>query len=403
VEAFTAASGGRTRLGDLHVSIAACLTAHALNIGYAPIAKKGVEALERDRISHVNQTYLGAETYSLANRWLIEAQAGIAFAQALGGGLVAAVDGMRFVVPVPSIYARPNRKYFGPKRGVTWLNMLNDQGSGLGAKVVSGTARDSLHMIDVIFSQDGGQRPDIIVADTGSYSDLVFGLVQLLDMEYRPELADLPDQRLWRSDAHADYGPLNTAARGRIDLARVRRHWPDILRVVGSIFTGAVRAYDVVRMLQRDGHPTPLGEAIASYGRIFKSLHILAYVDDETYRRDIKGIRNLQEGRHSLAAAIFHGKKGELYQRYHKGMEDQLGALGLVLNCVVLWNTFYMNAALEQLRAQGHLVLDEDVARLSPFVRHHLNVHGKYSFLLPELLGGLRALRDPDAPEPEED
>ncbi len=106
--------------------------------------KKGVEALERDWISHVNQTYLGAETYSPANRWLIEAQADIAFAQALGGGLVAAVDGMRFVVPVPSIYARPNRKYFGPKRGVTWLNMLNDQGSGLGAKVVSGTERDSL-------------------------------------------------------------------------------------------------------------------------------------------------------------------------------------------------------------------------------------------------------------------
>jgi TnpA family transposase len=47
-------------------------------------------------------------------------------------------------------------------------------------------------------------------------------------------------------------------------------------------------------------------------------------------------VRNLQEGRHSLAAAVFHGKKGELYERYHKGMEDQLGALGLVLNCIVL-------------------------------------------------------------------
>lgn len=403
VAAFTAASGGQARLGDLHVSIAACLTAQALNIGYAPIVKKGVEALERDRISHVNQNYLGAETYSPANRWLIEAQAGIPFAQALGGGLVAAVDGMRFVVPVPSVYAPPNRKYFGAKRGVTWLNMLNDQGSGLGARVVSGTPRDSLHMIDVVFSQDGGQRPDIIVADTGSYSDLVFGLVALLDMEYRPALADLPDQRGWRIDAHADYGPLNTVARGRIDLARVKRHWPDILRVVASIYTGAARAYDVVRMLQRDGHPTPLREAIASYGRIFKSLHILAYVDDETYRRDIKGIRNLQEGRHSLAAAIVHGKKGELYQRYHKGMEDQLGALGLVLNCVVLWNTFYINAALDALRAQGRAVLDEDVARLSPFVRHHLNVHGKYSFLLPELPGGRRALREPDAAADDEE
>jgi hypothetical protein len=74
VAAFTAASGGRSRLEDLHVSIAACLTAQALNIGYAPIAKRGVEALEPDRISHVSQTYLGPEAYSTANRSLIEAQ-----------------------------------------------------------------------------------------------------------------------------------------------------------------------------------------------------------------------------------------------------------------------------------------------------------------------------------------
>lgn len=60
---------------------------------------------------------------------------------------------------------------------------------------------------------------------------------------------------------------------------------------------------------------------------------------------------------------IFHGKKGELYQRYHEGMEDQLGALGLILNCVVPWNTRYISAALDALRAQGYPVLDEDVAR----------------------------------------
>ncbi|MDP1846378.1 MAG: Tn3 family transposase [Solirubrobacteraceae bacterium] len=396
VAAFVAASGGQTRLADLHVTIAACLTAHALNIGYSPIVKKGVAALERDRLSHVNQNYLGTETYAPANGWLIAAQAGIALARAWGGGLVAGIDGMRFIVPVPSVYARPNRKYFGSKRGVTWLNMVNDQGSGLAAKVVSGTPGESLHMIDVIFSQDGGQRPDIIVADTGTYSDLVFGLAQLLGIEYRPELADMPDQRSWRIDPTADYGPLNTAARGRIDLDRVRRHWEDILRIVASIYTGTVRAYDVVRMLQRDGNPTPLGEGIASYGRIFKSLHILVYIDDDTYRRDIKGVRNLQEGRHSLAGHVFHGRKGQLYERYHKGMEDQLGALGLVLNCIVLWNARYMNAALDELRAQGRTVLDADVARLSPFVRRHLNVNGKYSFLLPELLAGLRALRNPE-------
>jgi hypothetical protein len=158
------------------VSVAACLTAQALNIGYAPVAKKGTAALEPGRLAHVSRAYLSAEAFSKANAPLIDAQAGIPFARALGGGLVAAIDGMRFVVPVPSVYARPNRKYFGLKRGVTWLNMINDQAAGIAGKVVGGTVRDSLHMVDVWYSQDGGQRPDIIVSDTGSYSDLVFGL-----------------------------------------------------------------------------------------------------------------------------------------------------------------------------------------------------------------------------------
>jgi len=102
------------------------------------------------------------------------------------------------------------------------------------------------------------------------------------------------------------------------------------------------------------------------YGRIFKSLHILAYIDtDESYRRDIKGIRNLQEGRHALARKICHGRKGELYHRYERGLENQLGALGLALNCVTLWTTVYLDAAVRQLRAQGYPVLEEDMARLS--------------------------------------
>ncbi|WP_440106396.1 Tn3 family transposase, partial [Streptosporangium sp. H16] len=52
----------------------------------------------------------------------------------------------------------------------------------------------------------------------GSYSDVVFGLLELLGISYRPALADLPDQKGWRISALADYGPLNTFARGKIEL-----------------------------------------------------------------------------------------------------------------------------------------------------------------------------------------
>jgi TnpA family transposase len=397
--AFTGASGGRSRLEDLPTSIAACLAAHSMNVGYSPIAKKGVPALERSRLSHVFQNYVRPETLSAANVPLVARQADLHLAQAWGGGMVAAVDGMRFIVPVPAVFARPNRKYFGSKRGMTWLNAINEQGMGRGAKIVSGTVRDSLYMVDVIFGLDGGGLPEIVVSDTGSYSDVVFGLLELLGISYRPALADLPDQKGWRVRPDADYGPLNTFARGRIDLGKIRRNWDDILRVVASIYTGTVRAYDVVTMLQRDGHPTALGEAIAAYGRIFKSLHILAYIDvDESYRRDIKAVRNLQEGRHALARKICHGRKGELYHRYERGLENQLGVLGLVLNCVVLWTTVYLDAAVRQLKDQGYLVHEKDLARLSPFVSAHLGVLGTYNFVLPDMgPGAIRELRDPDA------
>jgi hypothetical protein len=40
-----------SRLSDLHVSVAAVLAAHSLNVGYGPIISPGVPALTRDRLS----------------------------------------------------------------------------------------------------------------------------------------------------------------------------------------------------------------------------------------------------------------------------------------------------------------------------------------------------------------
>lgn len=126
VEGFTAVSGGKTRLEGIGVTIAAALTAHALNLPYTPVISPVAPALARGRIGHVDQNYLCAESYARANTPLIEGQAGIWLAAQWGGGLVAGVDGIRFVVPVRSIDARPNPKYFGRRRGATWLNLLSD-------------------------------------------------------------------------------------------------------------------------------------------------------------------------------------------------------------------------------------------------------------------------------------
>lgn len=90
-------------------------------------------------------------------------------------------------------------------------------------------------------------------------------------------------------------------------------------------------------------------------------------------------------------------------QRYREGQEEQLGALGLVVNAIILWNTISMDRAVEEMRQRGMTVLPEDVARLSPIGHEHVNVYGKYSFTLAEPIqrGAFHPLRELDETEPQ--
>ncbi|MGG5173242.1 Tn3 family transposase [Pseudarthrobacter sp. J1738] len=403
LDPYTHLSGSGPRMRDLPLSVAAVLISQACNVGLTPVVADGQPALTRERLGHVDANYIRAETHTAANALLIDAQSNIPVARSWGGGLLASVDGLRFVVPVRTINAAPNPKYFGHGRGLTWFNAVNDQVAGIGAVVVPGTARDSLYVLDTMLNLDGGPKPEIVASDTASYSDMVFGIFTLLGYRFSPRIADLTDQRLWRAtfrgEAAADYGALNEVARHRINLEKITTHWEDMTRVAASLATGSVRAYDLLRMLTREnGSPAPLGAALIEYGRIAKTLHLLSLIDptDETYRRAINSQLTVQESRHRLARAIFHGRRGQIYQRYREGQEDQLGALGLVLNAVVLWNTKYTDAAITALRENGQEIPEEDITRLSPLADAHINMLGRYAFTAPTLQG-LRPLRSPAA------
>lgn len=129
-------------------------------------------------------------------------------------------------------------------------------------------------------------------------------------------------------------------------------------------------------------------------GRVNKTLYLLDYIDDEDYRRRILTQLNRGEGRHAVARAICYGHRGEIRKRNREGQEDQLSALGLVTYAVVLWNTLYMQEALSWMRSNGEDTGEEDIARLSPLMRGHINMLGHYTFTLSENImnGELRTL-----------
>ncbi|MER2517230.1 MAG: Tn3 family transposase [Candidatus Accumulibacter phosphatis] len=397
-DAFTHLSERSARAVDLPMSLCAVLMAEACNTGLEPLIRGDVPALKRDRLSWVDQNYLRDDTLTAANATLVMAQSRLELAQQWGGGEVASADGMRFVVPVRTVHAGPNPKYFGVGRGVTWYNLLSDQFSGLNDITVPGTLRDSLILLAVVLEQQTDLQPTQIMTDTGAYSDIVFGLFRLLGYRFSPRLADIGGTRFWRIDPHADYGQLNAIATHRLSLQKIAPYWDDMLRLAGSLKLGRVPATGIMRTLQVGDRSTRLAQAIAEFGRIDKTLHTLTYIDDEAKRRSTLAQLNRGEGRHSVARAVFHGRRGELRQHYREGQEDQLGALGLVLNMIVLWNTIYTEAALQQLRTEGYAMREEDIERLSPLLHDHINMLGRYSFAVPDAVarGELRPLRDPN-------
>lgn len=394
---FTHISEKGSRIEDFTTSICAALLSEACNLGIEPLVRNDIPALRRSRLVWILQNYFRHETLINANNCLVAAQNKIWLAHAWGGGYVASADGLRFVVPVRSLQAGPNPKYYAQGNGITYYNLVSDQFTGIGAATVTGTLRDSLVLLGVVLGQLTELNPVEIMTDTGAYSDTIFALFYLLGYQFSPRIADTGGSRLWRIDAAADYGVLNNLSRYRVNTRLIERDWEDILRLVGSLKLGTVQANSVMRMLQVGDSPSKLSLALREFGKIIKTIHILEFIDDEEKRRRTLTQLNRGEGRHSLARAVFHAKRGELRERYREGQEDKLGALGLVVNIIILWNTIYMDAAITQLKAEGYDVKMEDVKRLSPLSFGHINLMGRYTFVTLDCIKRwiLRPLRNP--------
>ncbi|MFD5264872.1 Tn3 family transposase [Streptomyces sp. NPDC058335] len=383
VTAFTTRNGESAPYTEFELSVAAVLVGQGCNLGLEAVASDK-EALKIDRLDGVSRTYVRAETIEALNTLMLQEQAGIPVAGQWNGGQLASVDGMQFVIPTPQ---PPLRIAPEGNTELSWMTVLTEQAIQLSGRMVSGRPSAALEALSTLTAHrsqtttpDAG-HPDAIVAEAGTHEDLVFGLLTLSGYSYQPAPHQIQDTRLWRIEKAADYGPLQDATRRRIDLAPVAEHWDEILRVIGSIHYGTITAHTALRVLTRNGKPTSLGAAIAAFGRIAKTRHLLRLYDNPDFRRRIEAQSRLHKERHELAKRICHGLDGP-FPEYYPGLEDRLGALGLVLNCVALFNTIYIQKILDKLRAQGQVIFENEIRQLSPLIHRHINMRGRFHFEL---------------------
>jgi TnpA family transposase len=379
------------RRGFLPVLYAALLS-QGCNFGFARMAQ--MAEIAADRLAWCTTWYLREETLKAATEALVNFHHRLPLSQRWGGGMLSSSDGQRIPVAGHIRKATALRRYF-LYQGLTFYSWTSDQFSQYGTKVVPATVRDATYVLDAIL--DNATELAIVehTTDTAGFTEIVFALFDLLGMQFAPRLRDLGDQQLYRLTREQRARHLAPRIKGTIRQDFILRHWDDLLRLAGSLKLGWVTASLFISKLQAYPRQNVLARALQEYGRLVKTRFILRYLQSDDYRRRIHAQLNKGESLHALRDFLFVADKGVIRRKQEEAQTNQAMCLNLVTNAVVVWNTVYMQAVLDQLQTEGYPVVEEDLAHLSPTRFEHVNPYGKYVFPIDQASQrpGLRPLR----------
>ena len=385
-------SGLEPRRSDLLPTLYAALLSQGCNFGFARMAP--MADISAARLAWCTAWHLREETLEDATTTLVNFHHGLPLARHWGGGTLSSSDGQRIPVAGKIRNATALPRYFR-HQGLTYYTWTSDQLSQYGTKVIPATVRDATYVLDAILDNETELTIVEHATDTAGYTDVVFALFDLLGMQFAPRLRDLGDQQLYRMSRDQNAGRLAPRFKGTIKQNFIVRHWDDMLRLAGSLKRGWVTASLFISKLQAYPRPNVLTRALQEYGRLVKTLFILRYLQSADYRRRIHTQLNKGESLHALRDFLFVGDKGVIRRKQSEAQTNQAMCLNVVTNAVIIWNTVYMQAVLDQLRVEGYPVQEEDLAHLAPARFEHINPYGKYFFPIEQARNrqGLRSLR----------
>lgn len=193
-----------------------------------------------------------------------------------------------------------------------------------------------------------------------------------------PRLKDLPDQVLCRVDHAADYGPLQPLLRGIINVELIVEQWDQLVRLAASLRDRLTPAHVVMQRLVNANASDRLAGALRQLGRLMKTMHILRYIHEEALRQAIQLQLNRGEFRHILAKRLFFANQGGFRSGDYEEVMNKASCLSLLSNAVLVWNTVHIARIIDQLRAAGQEVKDENLARVSPLAHAHVTPNGSY-------------------------
>jgi TnpA family transposase len=230
--------------------------------------------------------------------------------------------------------------------------------------------------------------------DGGGVGDHVFALAYLLGFSFAPRIPNLAERRLYAFGPASNWPALAPFVAGATDEKLIAAHWDDVLRLATSVRTGTVSASLMLKRLGAYPRQNGLALALREIGRIERTLFTLDWLESPELRRQATAELNKGEARNALARAVCFHRLG-LRDRAAEAQQHRASGLALVTAAIALWNTTYLDRAIQALRRQGESVPDDLLAHLAPIGWQHINLTGDYLWDSDASIGpdGFRPLR----------
>ena len=143
-----------------------------------------------------------------------------------------------------------------------------------------------------------------------------------------------------------------------------------------------------------------LAVALRELGRIERTLFALDWMQHVELRRRVQSGLNKGEARNALARAVFLNRLGEIRDRSFENQRYRASGLNLLVAAITLWNTVYLERAIQSFRESGQDIDETLLPHLSPLGWEHINLTGDYIWRQNRLVeqGNFRPLRTPAEP-----
>ncbi|WP_020201300.1 Tn3 family transposase [Cupriavidus sp. WS] len=371
--------------------------ADAINLGLTKMAES-CPGTTYAKLSWLQAWHIRDETYTQGLADLVNAQSAHGFAAHWGDGTTSSSDGQRFKAGGRAESTGHVNPKYGSEPGRMIYTHISDQYAPYHSKLVNVGIRDSTYVLDGLLYHESDLRIQEHYTDTNGFTDHVFALMHLLGFRFAPRIRDLADTKLYIPGSPDDYPALAPMIGSAYKEKLIRSHWDEILRLATSIRQGTVTASLMLRKLGSYPRQNGLAVALRELGRIERTLFTLDWLQDLQLRRRTHAGLNKGEARNALARSVFFYRLGEIRDRSFEQQRYRASGLNLVTAAIVLWNTVYLERAVQALMGRGMPIDPALFSYLSPLGWEHINLTGDYVWRQSNKLqaGKFRPLRLPE-------